>query len=277
MKKKLPGTYLVLCTITLIMSCAIYDGSVNKSSMKKVAEAGYSEVVVVRGTDRQKGRVSVYIDGEQTSYLSEGNSSKQIVPDGKHTIFVDWENKEGNLSSNSITFTSIAVRYIFRVHFGPNGLQLGDDGSTALSNRAAGGIDMAITRCYEKLAGDIPVTQDVGEDETEAKKTIISIINIASSDSSRGEYVVGKLTDLFIDSKTFDVVDRSSLSALEREELYQNSGDVDDKSIIGIGNKLGASVVITGSIIQDGPNSVLRIKALDVKTAKIFSSCNESF
>jgi TolB-like protein len=51
------------------------------------------------------------------------------------------------------------------------------------------------------------------------------------------------------------------------------TGEVDDNSILSIGHLLGAGVVITGSIAEDGDR--LRLKALDVRTAKIAAMSSE--
>jgi hypothetical protein len=51
------------------------------------------------------------------------------------------------------------------------------------------------------------------------------------------------------------------------------TGEVDDNSIISIGHILGAGVVITGSI--DGVGNRLRLKVLDVKTARILAMSSE--
>ena len=65
------------------------------------------------------------------------------------------------------------------------------------------------------------------------------------------------------------MVDRRSLEAIYMERNFQLSGYVDDDTIVSIGNFLGADVVITGSITGENDFRRLRVKALDVKTARL--------
>jgi TolB-like protein len=258
--------------ICLNSSCVILDGMVNKSTMKASARDGASEVVIMRSKDQQGGRISVYIDGEQKASLSKGNTTKLIIPDGPHTVFLDWEKSKKALNGNTIQFISFKDRTIFRAILGAEELTVQLEGKTVLSSGNTGGIGMAISKTFDVLTANIP-----GLAGEEAKKTIVSIVNISARDSSQGDYVIDELTNLFVNSKKFEVVDRNNLGAIKNEQAFQLSGDVSDESIVSIGEQLGANVVITGRIVQDGPNNYLRVRALDVKTSRILSMSSESF
>ena len=63
------------------------------------------------------------------------------------------------------------------------------------------------------------------------------------------------------------------MDIIRGEQNFQMTGEADDNSILSIGHMLGAGVVITGRIDEDGK---LRLKVLDVKTAKILAMSSES-
>ena len=114
----------------------------------------------------------------------------------------------------------------------------------------------------------------------------IAIINISAADPDDAEFVIEELsTELVKISKEdekkeeYTIFDRgtTSLAAIRAEQDFQLSGDVDDDTIIGIGRFLGANVVITGSITGANEFRRLRVKALDVKTARLLIQTNLKF
>ncbi|MDR1956843.1 MAG: CsgG/HfaB family protein [Treponema sp.] len=129
----------------------------------------------------------------------------------------------------------------------------------------ATGIEGAVNRTAETLVVDLP------------NGSTLAIISISSSDREMAEFVIEELAYLLVDTKRFRIVDRKSLEAIRAEEDFQASGEVDDKSAVSIGGKLGASIVITGSISGSGSTRRLRAKALDVKTAEIVAMASERF
>lgn len=107
----------------------------------------------------------------------------------------------------------------------------------------------------------------------------VALVNIGAANPSDAEFVLEELsTELVRLSKSggtnYTLVDRSSLGAIYRERKFQFSGDVDDDTIVSVGNFLGADVVITGSITGEKAFRRLRIKVLDVKTARLLIQTN---
>jgi TolB-like protein len=80
-----------------------------------------------------------------------------------------------------------------------------------------------------------------------------------------------------VDSRQLEMIDRKTLDSIRDEQNFQMSGDVSDSSAVSIGNMLGASVVIAGSVTGSGSRQRLTVKALDVKTAKIVTMAREQF
>jgi TolB-like protein len=107
--------------------------------------------------------------------------------------------------------------------------------------------------------------------------TTIAVVSIASRDIDAAEFVLDELAYIFVNTGNFKVVDRKSLEAIQSEQNFQTSGEVDDSSAVSIGKLLGANIVITGSVSGSGSTRRLRLKALDVKTAEIIAMASEAF
>ncbi|GHU55933.1 hypothetical protein FACS189442_4050 [Spirochaetia bacterium] len=96
----------------------------------------------------------------------------------------------------------------------------------------------------------------------------IAVLNF-SADPAISNYVIEELTALLVNAGDFIVVDRSELELLQGELDFHLSGEVSDQSAQSIGKKIGAQTVISGSLSPLGNRWRMRIKALEVETAKI--------
>lgn len=96
----------------------------------------------------------------------------------------------------------------------------------------------------------------------------IAVLNF-SADPAISNYVIEELTALLVNDGNLIVVDRSELELLQWEMDFQLSGEVSDQSAQSIGKKIGAQTVISGSLSPLGNRWRMRIKALEVETAKI--------
>jgi len=65
------------------------------------------------------------------------------------------------------------------------------------------------------------------------------------------------------------VVDRRELDIIQQEEQFQMSGEVSDESALSIGKKLGAQLVVSGSLTSMGSAYRFRIRVLNVETAVV--------
>ena len=63
-------------------------------------------------------------------------------------------------------------------------------------------------------------------------------------------------------------VDRQQLDAIRAEQNFQYSGEVDDNAALEIGKFLGAQTIVLGAVSKLGNGYRMRIRALDVLTAK---------
>ena len=105
------------------------------------------------------------------------------------------------------------------------------------------------------------------------RKAVLAIVSIKSGSSLLSEYIMERLPDYVIDNKEqITFVDRSKLELIQREINFQYSGEVDDETMVSIGKKTGAQVIVTGTIMEAGSVYNFSIKLLDVKSARILGS-----
>jgi hypothetical protein len=98
--------------------------------------------------------------------------------------------------------------------------------------------------------------------------TKVAVLNF-SAFPAVANYVIEELTVFLVDNGSLTVVDRSELELLREEMNFQYSGEVSDESALSIGKKLGAQTVISGSLTPLGKMWRMRIRALEVETAKV--------
>jgi hypothetical protein len=98
--------------------------------------------------------------------------------------------------------------------------------------------------------------------------TKVAILNFTASPAI-SNYVIEELTTFIVNDGNLTVVDRSNLEILQDEMDFQLSGEVSDESAQAIGEKLGAQTIISGSLSPLGNLWRMRVKALEVKTAKV--------
>jgi len=105
----------------------------------------------------------------------------------------------------------------------------------------------------------------------------IAVLSISSPDQDMAAFAIDELEFQLVNTNLFRMVDRKTLDSLRVERNFQMSGEVSDDSAVSIGNMLGASIVITGSITGAGNTRRITIKALDVSTAQIVAIAREGF
>jgi hypothetical protein len=104
----------------------------------------------------------------------------------------------------------------------------------------------------------------------------IAISNISVEDIAQSDFIAKELEFILLKAG-YVVVDRSHLDVIRKEQNLQLSGEVNDEQIISIGNFLGANTVITGSIDGSGPTKRLRLRLLDIETARVIAAASERF
>lgn len=272
-KRRLSPVFF-LAAASLCASCAFIDAAVNRGSMKRGAGNGEAEVVVMRARDKLGGRLGLYVDGQKTANLREGQSFKLVIPQGPHTLFAEWERSQAAIQGSTVQFIARVDRAIFRAKLTRDSLELLEEGRTALGPGGKGeprsSLDNAIERSFTYLADALgPVRASTPR--------VVSVVSISSPDQLQGDFIAGELTRRFVAAEGYTVVERGNLGALRSEKNLQLAGDVDDGYVADIGKELGAAIVITGKVFHQGPSNLLELKALDVKTAAVLGSSRERF
>jgi TolB-like protein len=98
--------------------------------------------------------------------------------------------------------------------------------------------------------------------------TKVAVLNFSASPGITN-YVIEEITAFLVNNSNLTVVDRSELELLQGEMNFQLSGDVSDESAQSIGKKLGAQTVLSGSLTPFGKLWRMRIRALEVETARV--------
>jgi len=97
----------------------------------------------------------------------------------------------------------------------------------------------------------------------------IALLNFSSPSDKFSEYVLEELSACLVNGGKLVVVERKELDIIRQEEKFQFSGEVSDETAQSIGKKLGAQVIVSGSLSDIGKNYRFRIKTLVVETAAI--------
>jgi len=100
------------------------------------------------------------------------------------------------------------------------------------------------------------------------RESRIAVIHIQTPNNDLNNYLLGELQHILVGRK-FNVVDRTDLDKIRKEQNFQYSLEVDDNTAVSLGKFVGADLVVTGRI--DGQDSYrrLRLKVLDTETAII--------
>ncbi|MDR0709702.1 MAG: CsgG/HfaB family protein [Spirochaetaceae bacterium] len=288
MIRKITGVFL-----GLIFASALYPQSrlAPPNDPAAAARRGESEIIInAAGSEKD---IAVWVNSILVAHVFPKTTEKIIVRDGRNIIHAaettlsrgQWSTGDRkelvvDCASNQVTI-GFLMRYGRLINLNvqqtiaiqPQGgggtVPAAASGPVRPSRPAASAndntIEGAVNRAAEALIIDLP------------DGSTLAIISIASRDADMAEFVIEELAYLMVDTKKFKVVDRKSLDAIQAEQNFQYSGDVDDNSAVSIGKLLGASIVITGSISGSGSTRRLRAKALDVKTAEIVAMASERF
>jgi TolB-like protein len=102
--------------------------------------------------------------------------------------------------------------------------------------------------------------------------TKVAFVSVQSPAENLSNYIIDTAVMHLVNKDRFTVIERSELAALEKEQLYQMSGEVSDETAVSIGHQLGVRVITTGAIMETGNRYSLRLKAIDVETARILGT-----
>jgi hypothetical protein len=185
------------------------------------------------------------------------------------SLFTSWI-KENNISSYTFGDDYIDGQYWYGIAYKiPENIK-----------RSLPGIIMPVISVFSLEAAVVNAANNVKDRLPEGSK--IAIVNISAANRDDAVFVIEELSTELVkisreENKRYTIVDRRSLDAIRRERNLQLSGDVSDETIVSIGKFLGANVVITGSITGANEFRRLRVKALDVETARLLIQTNMKY
>ena len=123
-----------------------------------------------------------------------------------------------------------------------------------------------------KMIGDFEVKLEVG-DEVEPAVTplVVAVCPLSNDDGSAnatGKSIAEELTGALV-QRNVKVVERSALDMVLSELLVQNTVLFDEKSAQKLGKLTGASMVLTGKIIQEKNSGKAHLRLIDVESGEI--------
>jgi len=84
--------------------------------------------------------------------------------------------------------------------------------------------------------------------------------------------LTNKLTNEIVKSGRYEVLERNEITNILKEQGFQQTGCVSDKCAVEIGQVIGATHMIVGSVGQVGKTYLLTARIVDVATARIFNT-----
>lgn len=278
---------VILISTVFALSCAsntpIAPNTPNTPAQPKsygselAASEGESEILI--NCPSNTGTLTIYVDGALKQTMFPRDNVKLIVPDGQHTLSVDWVTKDSDGKSVSIKGEPLQLNaesknYVFNISLpellgGSSMLLIGKKvvltqiSANALSGGRATstsqGIGGAVIRACEALIEDIPGGAN------------IAVLYISSSNREMAGDVADEIEQQLFRTRKFTIVNRRDLDLIRTEHNLQMSGDVSDESAVSIGKLSGANVIITGSINISGASRTLRLRALNVTTGQVIA------
>jgi TolB-like protein len=104
----------------------------------------------------------------------------------------------------------------------------------------------------------------------------VVVLNFQSDYVDLSNYIIDETIALLVNLGNLTVVDRQNLETIRQEMDFQMSGEVSDESAQSIGRKLGAQMIVSGSIAPLGDLYRFRIRAIEVETATIRGVNNQN-
>ena len=145
---------------------------------------------------------------------------------------------------------------VFLAVFCMVGPLFGQSGVTGLLS-----LDQAITAAAQEVEAKVAAGSE------------IAVYKIAAPSDELGDFLCENLNDRFTArGKLKPLARASALQAVDTEQQFQMSGYVSDASAVGIGNFMGAKVVVTGTFTRYADFSQLQIRAVDVRTSSLLAS-----
>ena len=118
-------------------------------------------------------------------------------------------------------------------------------------------LDRAIQNCAEEIESVL------------MQNAIVAVLSFSSRAKPFSDYVLYEMMTSLQKSKKITLVERERLDLVLQEQNFQASGHVSDSSAQFIGQLIGATSIVTGSIEDVGRYYRIRFRAIDVESGAI--------
>ena len=295
---RIPMACLILC-ITLLASAACHSAPpeelplvrVTTKSGSLVGELQNEDPKTVQVFDFQSNR-SVSLDKTSVTRIENpitldnaaGYVGLPAVMGRKISILSERQAPAGKIAKVSpqvvyLTLgesSGVAVGQKVSVFRGEGHIVDPDTGEVLASERARIA-ELEISEVNQKvskarLIGDLEIKLEVGDEvEPQGGKIIVAVCPLSNDDGSvnpTGNSLAEELVSALV-QRNVSVVERSALDMVLSELIAQNTILFDQKSAQQLGKLTGASMVLTGKIIQEKNAGKAHLRLIDVKTGEI--------
>jgi hypothetical protein len=233
-------------------------------------------LVITRQDNHQNISTTLFIDGNNHGEIGCGETKTYSLGNGKHIFYVNSFNNAAGipLSKNrsdciqSFTLDDDTYYYNIAVQQTDREFEVVVEEprieTNTPSESEAHSIEIACNKVSTKLISELPSDK------------IIAVLNIASNSVEISAFAIEQIEYQLVCSNKYKMVDREYLNEIRKEQHFQLSGEVNDKTAVKVGKFLGANIVITGALTGTGTLARLTIKALDVETGQILSMPREA-
>jgi hypothetical protein len=276
----------IIAALCVLGACGSLGSLVSGSSGGTERQAGdnESEIIVQRADLPINAGFKewIYIDGSQKLVLNNGGQGRIIVPNGNHTIHAELytmttEKVPFTANSSTISFLvspysihDFAIEQLDDTPAPPVKTAAGEDASpqpaasTRPSASTATGIEGSLVRAAEKIM------------ERVSPNSRMAIVYVTAKDPDIAEFIANELEFIMVDEGR-NLIDRSQLDSIRREQNFQLSGEVDDEHAVSIGKIAGADVILTGAVTGTGDIRRLRLRALSTQSAQVLAATSERY
>lgn len=108
---------------------------------------------------------------------------------------------------------------------------------------------------------------------------VIAVVEVSSEHWAVSEYIEERLNHEIagiLKQSALAVRDAHSLELIKSEISYQNSGEVSDKSILSVGQALGADCLVFGTVKESSGGFQITVRAVSVERKRIMFSWSGS-
>ena len=247
--------------------------------------ASHGESEIILHSTRDSGTLSVYLNGALRQNMLPQDSIKLIVPDGQHTILVNWVARDANgrnvpIEGEALSINVQSVQHTYSITLPA---LLGGSGAITVGRRvrlnqvstnpltammatgASRGIEGATIRASERLIPELPHGANV------------AVLGISAADRVLAQLAIEELELQLSRSRRFSLVAQQDLELIRAQQNLHLSGDISDNTAVSIGKIVGAGIVIVGNVTGTAPAQRLTLRALNAETGLIEAMEREAF